>query len=90
MRKTSFCVAAMILALGCDSQPKGDEIVPIDRVPAPVMKSAREKLPGYTFETTAYKMTIDGKEAYEVRGKYKRGKVREVEVSATGEVLAVE
>ena len=33
---------------------------------------------------------VDGKDAYEVRGKDKRGKVREVEVSATGEVLAIE
>jgi hypothetical protein len=33
---------------------------------------------------------IQGKDAYEVRGKDKRGKVREVEVSADGEVLAIE
>jgi hypothetical protein len=35
-------------------------------------------------------MKIDGKDAFEVRGKDKKGKVREVEVSATGEVLGVE
>ena len=34
---------------------------------------------------TAYKMKINGKDAYEVRGKDNRGKIREVEVSATGE-----
>jgi uncharacterized membrane protein YkoI len=53
------------------------------------MEVARKELPGYTFDT-AYKMKIDGKDAYEVRGKDKRGKVREVEVSAAGEVLAIE
>ena len=64
-------------------------IVPIDQVPANVMDVARKQLPGYTLDT-AYKMKIDGKDAYEVRGKNKQGKSREVEVSATGEVLAVE
>jgi len=39
---------------------------------------------------TAYKMKIDGKDAFEVRGKDKKGKVREVEVSPTGEILGVE
>ena len=59
---------------------QGDEIVPIEQVPANVMEVARKQLPGYTFDT-AYKMKIDGKDAYEVRGKDKSGKVREVEVS---------
>jgi uncharacterized membrane protein YkoI len=61
----------------------------MEQVPPKVMEAARKELPGYTFDT-AYKMKIDGKDAYEVRGKDKRGKVREVEVSATGEVLGVE
>ena len=53
------------------------------------MEVARKQLPDLTFDT-AYKMKIDGKDAYEVRGKDSRGKVREVEVSATGEVIAIE
>ena len=53
------------------------------------MEVARQQLPGFTFDTV-YKMKIDGKDAYEVRGKDKRGKVREVEVSADGEILAIE
>ena len=77
----------LIFALGCSSSPpESDEIVPLDHVPANIMEVARKQLPGYTFDT-AYKMKIDGKDAYEVRGKDKRGKVREVEVSADGEVL---
>ena len=71
------------------SAPESDPIVPIEQVPANVLEVARKQLPGYKFDT-AYKMKIDGKDAYEIRGKDKRGKVREVEVSATGEVLAVE
>jgi hypothetical protein len=88
MRKTLVGVL-LLVAVGCQSEPKSDEPVPIDKVPSNVMEVARKQLPGYTFDT-AYKMKIDGKDAYEVRGKDKRGKVREVEVSTTGEVIAVE
>jgi uncharacterized membrane protein YkoI len=88
MKKIVICVIAIVFA-GCEGQPKSDDIVPIEQVPAIVMDVARKQLPGYTFDTV-YKMKVDGKDAYEVRGKDNRGKVREVEVSATGEVLAVE
>ena len=77
-------------ASGCGSSPpKSDPVVPIEEVPPKVMDVARKQLPGFTFDTV-YKMKIEGKDAYEVRGKDKRGKVREVEVSADGEVIAVE
>ncbi len=77
------------LGLGCGGRPEADEVVPLAQVPAPVMEAARRELPGLTFDK-AYKLKVDGRDAYEVRGKDARGKVREVEVSATGEVLAVE
>jgi hypothetical protein len=89
MRRTFLGVLLMVAFAGCESEPKSDDIVPIEQVPANVMEVARKQLPGYTFDTV-YKMKIDGKEAYEVRGKDKRGKVREVEVSASGEVIAIE
>ena len=90
MRKKHVLGMMLVFALGCaSSPPESDDIVPIDQVPANVMEVARKQLPGYTFDT-AYKLKIDGKDAYEVKGKDKRGKVREVEVSATGEVLAIE
>jgi hypothetical protein len=53
------------------------------------MEAARKQLPDLTFDT-AYKMKVQGKDAYEIRGKDKRGKIREVELSPTGEVLAIE
>ncbi len=86
--KSTFILALALLA-GCGEAPKSDPVVPIDQVPANLMEIARKQLPGYTFDTV-YKMTIDGKEAYEIRGKNKQGKVREVEISTTGEVLAIE
>ena len=89
MRTPLLAVSLLAFASGCGSGPTADPIVPMEQVPPKVMEAARKELPGYTFDT-AYKMKIDGKDAYEVRGKDKRGKVREVEVSATGEVLGVE
>jgi hypothetical protein len=89
MRKTLFALPLLGLACGCEKGPTADQIVPIEQVPPKVMEVARKELPGYTFDTV-YKMKIEGRDAYEVRGKDKRGKVREVEVSATGELLGVE
>jgi hypothetical protein len=81
---------AVSLAVGCGgTPPKSDPVVPMEEVPPKVMDAARKELPGFTFDTV-YRMKIEGKDAYEVRGKDKRGKVREVEVSADGEVIAVE
>jgi hypothetical protein len=86
-----MCLALPLLtfALGCESEPTSDQIVPMDQVPPKVMEAARKELPGYTFDT-AFKMKKQGKDAYEVRGKDKRGMVREVEGSPSGEVLGVE
>ena len=89
MRCRRSCLLFLSIAFGCGGRPQSDAVVPIDQVPAPVMEAARKELPGYTFDTV-YKMKVDGKDAYEVRGKDRRGKVREVEVSGSGEVLAVE
>ena len=81
---------ACSFTFGCGGPPpKSDPVVPIDEVPPRVMDVARRELPGFNFDTI-YRMKIEGKDAYEVRGKDKRGKVREVEVSADGEVIAVE
>ncbi len=89
MRVVLFALALSALALGCDQAPTSDQIVPLEQVPPQVMEAAKKELPEFKFDT-AFKMKIDGKDAYEVRGKDKRGKVREVEVSATGEILGVE
>jgi hypothetical protein len=89
MKRLLLILPLLVSLLGCENEPKADQIVPIEQVPSNVMEAAGKQLPGYTFDT-AFKMKIDGKDAYEVRGKDKRGKVREVEVSVTGEILGVE
>ncbi|MCA1685335.1 MAG: PepSY domain-containing protein [Planctomycetia bacterium] len=89
-RRDAFVLhLSLLAAAGCAGEPQSDEIVPVDKVPAAIMATARKELPGYTFDTV-YKIRVGGKDAYEVRGKDKRGKVREVEISTTGEVLAIE
>jgi hypothetical protein len=80
----------LVFTFGCaGSPPPSDPVVPLSEVPPIVMEKARNTLPGITFDTV-YKMKVKGKDAYEVRGKDNRGKVREVEVSADGEVLEIE
>jgi hypothetical protein len=86
----SLGAAIMLAACGCGGgEAEPAQSVPIDQVPPKLMQIAREKLPGITFDR-AYKIDVKGKDAYEIRGKDSRGKIREVEVSTTGEILEVE
>jgi hypothetical protein len=90
MRHVKIGFLMLIFAAGCaGSPPQSDPVVPIADVPPNVLEIAKKQLPGYTFDTV-YKIKVKGKNAYELRGKDKRGKVREVEVSADGEVLEIE
>ena len=62
------------------------EVVAIDKVPDAMLKAAQKELPEVTFDN-AIKHS-DG--SYEVRGKDPKGKVRDVEFSATGEITEIE
>ena len=62
------------------------EVVTIDKVPEAMLKAAQKELPEVTFDN-AIKHS-DG--SYEVRGKDPKGKVRDVEFSATGEITEIE
>jgi uncharacterized membrane protein YkoI len=84
MRHFSFC-ALVCLVVGCGSTSSG-ELIPLDKVPESMLTTAKEKLPEVQFESALKRS--DG--TYEVRGKDKQGKVRDVEFSATGEVLEIE
>ena len=73
--------------VGCGSVGEGPKVqVKLEDVPPAAMKTAKEKLSGMNF-TEAF-MKKDG--TYEIRGKTKTGKVREVEVKADGTFVDVE
>ena len=86
MRSVVMMLALTLLfVVGCESKPKGEN-VDLDKVPEPVMKVAKEKLPDVKFEQ-AWK-TPNGN--YEVRGKGKNGKVRDIQVKPDGTVVEID
>lgn len=75
----------LLTAAGCaDTAPAVP--IKVDDVPAAWMQIAREKLPGVTFDQAIKR----GDGSVEVRGKDTKGKVRDIDFSATGEVLEIE
>lgn len=79
----------MLVVAGCGESFEKTEMVPIEKVPEPVMKVAKEKLPGVTFDT-AWTEKEGDKTVYEVRGKSADGKTRDIKVSPEGKVLEVD
>ena len=90
MRAIVVSMALALAAVGCGSKANEDEgpktRVEMKDLPAPCLQTAQQNLPGITF-TEAY-LKKDG--TYEVRGKDKNGKVREVEVKADGTFIQIE
>ena len=76
-----------IVVCGCTKVPETEhrKAMPVEQVPASILKTAKEKFPEVKFDT-AWKLDNG---AIEVRGKAKTGKIHEVEVSATGEVVEI-
>ncbi len=90
MRGFMVIPLALLLAIaGCGEAFEKTEMVPIEKVPESVMKIAKEKLPGVTFET-AWTETEGDETVYEVRGKSADGKTRDIKVSPAGKVLEVD
>jgi uncharacterized membrane protein YkoI len=80
----------ILLAAGCGSDSSKDQPLSLDQVPANILKAADEErarsIPDVKFERAA--RHADG--GYEVRGKGKNGKVRDVELDANGKVIEIE
>jgi hypothetical protein len=70
---------------GC-SPAKKKEPMEMEKVPESVMKIAKEKLPDVTFERAFREPNGD----YELMGKDKKGKVREIDISPAGVVTQIE
>lgn len=77
-----------LLICGCakTDHRADDSVVPLNEVPAAAIKAAQAELPGVKFDT-AWK-TEGG--AFEIRGKTPQGKIRDVQVTASGEVVEVD
>jgi hypothetical protein len=82
----------MILTLalaGCGGQPTVNEFVPLAEVAPELVQVAQKKLPDVKFDSARHKK-VNGEDVYEIRGMQANGKIREVEVSAAGNVIEVE
>jgi hypothetical protein len=84
-------LAALFLLVfwGCGEEIERLEPVPLDKLPAGSLETAMKKLPGVKFDR-ARKAKFQGQDAYEIIGKDKRGRIREVEVSTSGVILEIE
>ena len=80
-----FGVILACLLVGCGERTK-DKLISIDDVPKNILKIAKEKLPDVTFDQAVKKSNG----VLEIRGKDKKGKVRDVEFSPSGEVVEIE
>ena len=90
MRGWKTMLAAVALAaVGCGEEVETFEAVPLDKLPAGSLEAAAKAVPDVKFDR-ARRAKFNGQDAFEILGKDKRGKTREVEVSTDGKVLEVE
>lgn len=80
-----FLSAVLAIVAGCAQQAK-DAPVSLEQVPEEFVKTAKDQLPEVRFEQAIKR----GDGSYEIRGRDKQGKVRDVELNAKGEVTEIE
>ena len=78
--------ASAIALTGCGETKEQKTTVDIKDVPPEIMKVAKEKLPDVAFDAAWRKANGN----YEVRGKAKNGKVREIDIRPDGTVEEIE
>ncbi|VTS01479.1 unnamed protein product [Gemmata massiliana] len=84
---TALLLSLSALALtGCGGKKEQKTTMELKDVPPEIMKVAKEKLPGVTFDA-AYK---EPNGDYELRGKDKTGKIREIDIKPDGTVGEIE
>ena len=90
MKLSAKWVAALVLAAaGCGGDPTETRVpTAMGDIPSVVVKAAQKELPEVSFDA-AFLNTAGKVKVYEVRGKDKAGKTREVEISREGKVLSV-
>jgi hypothetical protein len=80
-----LAVLVLVFFVGC-TQERKKEAVPLDQIPEPVMKVAKDQLPGVKFERAVRKPNGE----YEILGKDKQGKTREIDITPSGEVTELD
>jgi len=86
----SLCLCAALSAgLGCQTKTAVKETVPLTEVPPELVKIAEKNLPEVRFDS-ARRFKGKNEDVFEIRGKLPNGKIREVEVTASGKVLEIE
>ncbi len=84
--RATILLLVLTLGTGCGESAGGKEVIPLDQVPENVMKVAKEKLPDVTFDKAWRKKNGE----FEVSGKDKKGKVREIDMKPDGTVTEIE
>jgi hypothetical protein len=82
----AYSTGVSALVVGCGDSGAKAVSVPLEQVPESFVKTAKQKLPEVQFDH-ARKLPNGN---YEIRGKAKNGKVREVELNPAGEVVEIE
>ena len=90
MRATTLALllaAAVVTATGCgDKVAEKKTPIELKDIPPDIMKVAKEKLPDVAFDTAWRKESG----SFEIRGKAKNGKVREIDIKPDGTVKEIE
>lgn len=81
----AFLILVAVFVVGCGESERSNN-VPLADVPENVMKVAKEKLPDVAFDQ-AWKTRTGN---YEVRGKTKSGKTRDIQITPSGEVVEID
>ncbi len=94
MKRWYLAASLAVLLGGCgdnddETTSVAKKSIPLDQVPAIVMKAAQDAAPGVTFYA-AFKDKFEGKDSIELKGKTTSGKIKEVEVSPEGKFLGME
>ena len=84
MRNIFAALVVLLMVIGCGQERKTP--IALDQVPENVMKVAQGKLPDVKFERAMRKPNGE----YEVIGKHKNGKVREIAITPDGVVTEIE
>jgi hypothetical protein len=85
---------ALPIAAGCEDEgppPAGRRKVAVKDLPATILGAAKKELPGINFEEAWENLDRDRKlQSYEIKGRAKNGKIREVRVGLDGKILESE